>query len=325
MRRQVLGIGKAAVVIFLLFLLLSEGSHLLEVQKLERLGVYELGISLDRRTAENLLNQAALTQEGSGTAGETAEYSHDVIFFSEKKNQLVENPIWYRQTKTTVVEISGDSTLLFPFGYPLEAGDLKGCLLGEDSARELFGGAEVIGEEIVYEGKTYEIRGILQERNILVIEGGEDACFSYGGIMGDTPLQKDRRITELQNLGGIYLTEIPFRFYGTMIRMEIVVTAAFLYGLAGFFICRKFKKNRSVKKGVLLGLIPCAAIGAAFVLSITAYRMPDKVSDMSWWGSYFREEKESWDFLFEREEIFLQEDYKQYLLPGKSRIICWIG
>lgn len=311
MRRYLFLAGKAAAVILLLFLLWSEAGRLSNIQELGRLGVYELGAVLDREAAGKILNQAA------GTPEEEKEYPHDIVFFSEKKKQTLENPRWYRQTRSTVVEIMGDSTLLFPFGYPLEAEDLKGCLLGEDSARELFGGTEIIGEEIVYGGKTYVIRGILQKRDILVIEGGEDAHFSYAGILGDTPLQKDERITELQNLGGIFLTEIPFRFYGTIVKVEIVVTAALLYGLAGRFLCRKFKENKIIKRGVVWGAVPCAAIGIAFVLSITAYRMPDKVSDMSWWGNYFREEKEEWDALFGREEIFLQEDYKQYLLPGK--------
>lgn len=320
MRRYLFLTGKAAAVILLLFLLWSEVSSLSKIQELGRLGVYELGTSIDGGSAGNILEQAASItgKENSGSREERdkKEYPHDVLFFSEKKKQTVENPLWYRRTKSTVVEILGDSTLLFPFGYPLEAGDLKGCLLGEDSAWELFGGTEVIGEEIVYAGKTYVIRGILQKRDILVIEGGEDACFSYAGILGDTQLQKDERITELQNLSGIFLTEIPFRFYGTIVRAEIVVTAAFLYGLAGLLICRKFKENKTIKKGVVLGAVPCAALGIVFVLSITFYRMPDKVSDLSWWGSYFREEKEGWDALFGREEIFLQEDYKQYLGPG---------
>ncbi len=315
MKRYLFLMGKAATVILLLFLLWSEASSLSKIQELGRLGVYELGTSIDGGSAGNILEQAASItgKENSGSREERdkKEYPHDVLFFSEKKKQTVENPLWYRRTKSTVVEIMGDSTLLFPFGYPLEAGDLKGCLLGEDSAWELFGGTEVIGEEIVYAGKTYVIRGILQKRDILVIEGGEDACFSYAGILGDTTLQKDERITELQNLSGIFLTEIPFRFYGTIVRAEIVVTAAFLYGLAGLLICRKFKENKAIKKGVVLGAVPCAALGIAFVLSITSYRMPDKVSDLSWWSSYFREEKEGWDAFFGREEIFLQEDYKQ--------------
>lgn len=326
MRRQLLRIGKAVLAVFLLFLLWSAWGNLSKIQELERLGVYDLGASLDRKTAENLMNQAALTQEEESSDfekpnenGETMEYPHDILLFTEKKEQYVENPVWYRRARITAVEILGDSTLLFPFGYPLEAGDLRGCLLGEESAWELFGGSEVIGEEIVYEGRTYEIRGILPERNILVIEGGGDTGFSLVGIWGETPLQKDKRIGELQNLGGIFLTEIPFRFYGSIVRLEIVLTAACLYGLAGFLICRRFGKRKGVKKAVLLGAVPCAAAGVVFFLSITAYRMPDKVSDMSWWGNYFTEERKAWDSFFGREELFLQEDYKQYECPFSVR------
>lgn len=338
MRRLLSRAGKAAAVILLLFLLAGGISRLMRIQELGRLGVYEMESALDKKTAEIILEQAAdipdgedspmgkeqgetenrmASGNGSGAFGEAAKYPHDVVFFREKKNQAVENPQWYRRTKTTAVEIIGDSTLLFPFGFPLEAGDVKGCLLGEDSARELFGGTEVVGAEILYEGNTYEIRGILQERDILVIEGGEETCFSYAGIFGENPLQKDRRIAEVQNLGGILLTEIPFRFYGTIIRMEIVGTAAFLYGLAGTFLCKKYKGKKSVKKGVFWGAGFCGAVGIIFILSLTAYRMPDKISDLSWWGNYFREEREGFASFFAREEMFLQEDYKQYLLPGK--------
>lgn len=317
MRRRFSQIGKAAIAVFLLFLLWSAWGNLSKIQELERLGIYELGAPLDRKAAEKLLNQAVQIQKEGVNAREEAngEYPHDVLFFAEKKNQYVENSAWLRQTRTTAVEILGDSTLLFPFAYPLEPGDAHGCLLGEESAWELFGGAEVVGEEIVYEGRTYEIRGILPGRNILVIEGGEEAGFSFAGIWGETLLQKDKRIGELQNLGGIFLTEVPLRFYGTIVRTEIVITAALLYGLAGFLICRRFREKKGVKKAVLLAAVPCAVAGIVFALSITAYKMPDKVSDMSWWGNYFTQEKKAWDSFFGREELFLQEDYKQYILP----------
>ena len=313
-------IGKAVIAVFLLFLLWSAWGNLSKIQELERLGIYDMGAPIDRIAAENLLNQAVRIQEeetnGNNSGNENTvagEYPHDVLFFTEKRNQYVENSAWYRRTRTTVVEILGDSTLLFPFAYPLEPGDAHGCLLGEKSAWELFGGAEVVGEEIVYEGRTYEIRGIIPGRNILVIEGGKDAGFSFAGIWGETLLQKDKRIGELQNLGGIFLTEIPFRFYGTIVRMEIVITAFLLYGMAGFLICRRFREKKGVKKAVLIAAVPCIVAGILFVLSITAYKMPDKVSDMSWWGNYFTEEKKAWDSFFGREELFLQEDYKEYI------------
>lgn len=325
MRRHLALIGKAVIAVFLLFLLWGAWGNLSKLQELERLGIYDLGASIDRRAAGNLMKQAALNEGEALNGGEennkgnesaaTEEYLHDVLFFAEKKNQYVENSAWLRQTRTTAVEILGDSTLLFPFAYPLEPGDDHGCLLGEESAWELFGGAEVVGEEIVYEGKTYEIRGIIPKRNILVIEGGEEAGFSFAGIWGETLLQKDKRIGELQNLGGIFLTEIPFRFYGTIVRTEIVITASLLYGLAGFLICRRFREKKGVKKAVFLGLVPCIVAGILFVLSITAYKMPDKVSNMSWWGNYFTQERKAWDSFFGREELFLQEDYKEYILP----------
>lgn len=331
MKGRSTGIGKGAAVIFLLVLLGSAYGSLLKVEEMERLGVYELETPVNRKSAENILYQETLIGKrevlaGEGETmvreGENMEYSHDILFFSEEKKQDVENPEWYRKTRITAVEILGDSVLLFPFAYPLEPGDLKGCLLGEETAWELFGGVEIIGEEIVYKGESYEIRGILPEKNLLVIEGGEETCFSYAGILGDSPAQRDGGAEELQNLGGFFLTEVPLRFYGTILRMEITAIAACLYGLAGFLICqslgkKKSVKKKSVKKGVLLGAVFLGAAGLVFILSITPYRMPDKVSDMSWWGNFFTKESKAWDSFFGREELFIQEEYKSCILPGK--------
>lgn len=325
MRGRFIKALKWIALLFLLFLFLRAGRNLSEIRKLERLGVYDMKTALTMENAESILEQAALAQEEKqpgtpqksvGIEEDAAEYPHDVLFFNEKKKQVIENPAWYRRTETTVVEICGDSTLLFPFGYPLEAKDNKGCLLGEESARELFGGIGVIGEEVIYEGKTYEIRGILTGKNILVIEGGKNASFSYVGIFGDTPLQKDKRIVELENLGGIFLTEVPLRFYGTIVKIELFFVSAFLYGLTGFMICKSFREKKRLGKAFILAAVPLGLAGIFFVLSITAYRMPDKVSDLSWWEAYFREEGKAWGDFFEREEIFLQEDYKAYILFG---------
>lgn len=331
MKRRSTGAGKGAAVIFLLVLLGSAYGSLLKVEEMKRLGVYELETPVDRKSAENILQQEALAGEGETVVGkeesisgkgltgkgETVEYSHDILFFSEEKKQDVENPEWYRKTRITAVEILGDSVLLFPFAYPLEPEDLKGCLLGEETARELFGEVEIIGEEIVYKGESYEIRGILPKKNLLVIEGGKESCFSYAGILGDSPAQRDGGAEELQNLGGIFLTEVPLRFYGTILRMEITAIAACLYGLAGFLICQSLGKKKSVKKGVLLGAVLLGASGLVFILSITPYRMPDKVSDISWWENFFTKESEAWDSFFGREELFIQEEYKSCILPGK--------
>lgn len=300
MRRHRAGAVKGIAALLSAFLLWSAGKNLGNLQELERLGIYETDSGIDRRRAEYIMDQAVSAKES-------------FLFFAENKRQTVENSLWRRQIKTTVVEICGDSTLLFPFGYPLENEDGRGCLLGEESARTLFGGTEVTGEKILYEGRTYEIRGILPERNILVIEAGENTRFSYVGIWGETPLQKDDRREMLQNLGGVFLTEIPLRFYSAIVRLEILAAAALLYGLAVSTICCRFPEKRALKKIFGAAAVFLGAAGLIFVLSITAYRMPDKVSDLSRWETYFREEGQAWDSFFGREELFLQEDYKRWL------------
>lgn len=312
MRRYTAWIIKGALVIGAFWLLCHAGNNLKKVQRLERLAVYDLKASIDGEDANRILEQAVFWGKEDDEGGESSgEYSHNMIFFTEQKGKILENPDWYRQTETDVVEICGDSTLLFSYGYPLEPGDTKGCLIGEETALVLFGGRQVIGEQVVYEGVAYEIRGILQGKNIFVIQGREGTGLCNAGIMGNTVMERNEIAGQLQNAYGIIMDEVPFRFYETMIRTEIFLLCAILYILAGWHLCHEILCGKAVKKALITMGVLGTATGIVFVMSITPYTMPDKISDMSWWGNYFSDEWAKWNQFWGREEMFLQEEFQK--------------
>lgn len=62
-----------------------------------------------------------------------------------------------------VIEISGSSEHLIPYGKILQRSDEKGCILGEKTAERLFGSHEVEGLFVNYKGKEYVVRDVAAE------------------------------------------------------------------------------------------------------------------------------------------------------------------
>lgn len=288
--------GKCLLATGALLFLFHAANNLHKVQQLERLSVYDLGTFVEAETVGQMLEQ---------------DISDQVIFFTELKDQSLENAAWFRQVDTDVVEICGDSTLLFRFGYPLEPEDKNGCLIGEETAFKLYGGTQIIGEQVIYEGQVYEIRGVLQGERVFVIQARVNTLLKNAGILGNSVLERSRTAEKLQNTYWLNLNEIPLWFYEKMIRLEIFAATAFLYIMAGWHLCHRFSEKKAVKKSVIWIGILCVLMGIVFVLSITTYNMPDKLSDLSWWGDYFCGEWEAWKEFVGREEMFLQKAFRE--------------
>ncbi len=81
--------------------------------------------------------------------------------FTEKKKEEVKNPEFNRKAKVTCIALFGNSVSLFPMGNPLTIHDETGCLISKKTAWELFGDRNVVGKKLIYQEKTYEIRGVL--------------------------------------------------------------------------------------------------------------------------------------------------------------------
>lgn len=103
------------------------------------------------------------------------EDGRDVTAWSEKRQAAVSDAEGIRSVSTNVVEMNGTSELLFPYGRVLNEEDVEGCLIGIETARELFGSGDVIGVTLCYGEREYTVRGILYAPSeLLVVEGTEE-------------------------------------------------------------------------------------------------------------------------------------------------------
>lgn len=83
--------------------------------------------------------------------------------WTEKEGQTVTDPKLGKSIQTNIVYLSGSSELVLPAEPVLLAQDENGCLIATRTAWELFGSAEVVGQQIEIDHKICTIRGIVNK------------------------------------------------------------------------------------------------------------------------------------------------------------------
>ena len=104
--------------------------------------------------------------------GEIREFMEGCYFIEE--DQQVEG-IVHRTAAVTVVGENIDSDILFPSFNRLAHDDLSGCLLDADTLYELFGTANTLGQVVVYDGREYRVRGVVDVELPLMVVSSEFA------------------------------------------------------------------------------------------------------------------------------------------------------
>ena len=83
--------------------------------------------------------------------------------WAEKEGQTVTDPKLGKSIQTNIVYLSGSSELVLPAEPVLSAQDENGCLVAAHTAWELFGSAEVVGQQIEIDHEICTIRGIVNK------------------------------------------------------------------------------------------------------------------------------------------------------------------
>lgn len=99
--------------------------------------------------------------------------------WGELQDMTVADPDLGSKVQTNALVLDGSSELVLPLAPVLPAGDTNGCLIGEQTAWELFGSTQVKGDTILIGNQTRIIRGVVSlPQSGVVIEG------SVNGITG---------------------------------------------------------------------------------------------------------------------------------------------
>ena len=81
--------------------------------------------------------------------------------WKEQIDQTVTDPDLGRSVQTHVVSLYGSSESVLPVAPVLDADDAAGCLVAKNTAWQLFGSTDVVGQTICVDTNVYTIRGIV--------------------------------------------------------------------------------------------------------------------------------------------------------------------
>lgn len=81
--------------------------------------------------------------------------------WKEQTDQTVTDPDLGRSVQTHVVSLYGSSESVLPVAPVLDADDAAGCLVAKETAWQLFGSTDVVGQTICADANVYTIRGIV--------------------------------------------------------------------------------------------------------------------------------------------------------------------
>ena len=107
-------------------------------------------IYLEQKISAEDAQRFAITKEGvSFTA------------WTQKADRTIEVPDLGKQVQTSVYELCGSSEYVLPEAPVLSADDPNGCLVAKDTAWNLYGSTDIIGQRVVVNNKSYIVRGIV--------------------------------------------------------------------------------------------------------------------------------------------------------------------
>jgi hypothetical protein len=118
------------------------------------------------------LNESSYTLEQVKEMKENDEELENYLPFTacgSLKEQTFSNPDLGKSLTSDTVYIYGSSSLICQADGELLDDDLSGCILSSDAAWQLFGETSVIGGEVVYQNKTYYVRGVYENDESVVI------------------------------------------------------------------------------------------------------------------------------------------------------------
>lgn len=217
---------------------------------------------------------------------EEKEEPEAFLFWREKKSQTIENTELSREGSFPVMEICGNSALLFPGEFPLDKENAEGCLIGESIAWELFGDTNVIGKMLIYGRDTYYIQGVLPKTNIFLCQAemDKDVLLDKLTFYADSYSEKNRIKEQLGNEYNLILKEVPA--YWSFIFKR---TALFLFP-ACILLCFLFRarKNKLLFRSMIFIAFIFFMAGIVFIFDITPDKLPNRLSDIDFWTEAFQ-------------------------------------
>ncbi len=226
-----------------------------------------------------------------------------LVFFRTEKEVEITNESLGRSEKGELIETAGNMYLVVPGtlirGSFVTDSDLRGCVLSSKAAELLYGGEDIIGEEVRIGKNMYRIRGIVDlGKSLCMVQGGAEK--QYSCIRAEAPGYPLSVVQQM--LTGLLPSDCEWisegNFYYAAGRFFLLLPA---WGLLviGYAKCRKQVRlisNRVLRAAMEMG-VPVAVFCGVCVILLVSLRFSDDYiptawSDFSFWTELFRKKSE---------------------------------
>ena len=231
-----------------------------------------------------------------------AEHPPQATLWREYAGCAVSRPGGGRSAGGTVARVFGDPGRLWPLGFAAGGwpvrGDADGCAVSADVAAALWGGADVVGMPLVWEGRTYTVRGVFRGAERLVVVQGEGESESpYPGLLLTFPQGGGREEAAVwlasAGLSGGTLLDLGFLAWclGALAALPALALCAWLAARA----LGRLWRLRTAPLLLAQALIPALALAGAALWAaglpagVPARLIPTRWSDFSFWPGLARE------------------------------------
>lgn len=129
--------------------------------------------------------------------GEQERDSETFAAWTELENETISDEMGGKIVVSDVIAVDGPSYCLLPIGKNLFPQDVNGCIIGRELAEELLGSCRAEGQPLLWRGKTWTVRGVVEEPThlFMVQTSGLGETMSFDRISIVLSGQDDRRLT----------------------------------------------------------------------------------------------------------------------------------
>lgn len=150
----------------------------------------------------------------------------------ETPDVKVMEPFMGHETRAGLLMLEGSSELVLPFAPVLPQGDVDGCLLGEETAWELFGSTRVVGNRICIGSQMRIVRGVVNLPQSGVVLGGDMTGLPETGIdTGEAGVYYDRITIESRKVEDAEKFLVQSGLDGKILRLDYLSSLRWLVEL----------------------------------------------------------------------------------------------
>ena len=230
-------------------------------------------------------------QYGSGEA-EANRLQYEMLFWNDHGKGQMESAELRRVSNGDIVYTCGRTDLLIPDALRLDYDDFGLCILGKQTAWELFGTVQAEGLKVICEGREYTVAGVSNQIDrIFVAPSSRNGEVGYNRI-NVIPKDPKQRILIRQEMENRFETGVyqENEFVCWILKL-LFLASPVLLGCIGihFFIPSKWVKKWYVKLGVIVVILVVIGVFAGY----PADMIPGAWSDFSFWPDRMGEKMES--------------------------------